>query len=87
MSAMSAASCGVCELLILDEICAAWNENLLEHSLVERFLANRPANTEIVLTGRNPPDIFIESADYCTEFKKIKHPFDNGLGAREGIEY
>ena len=87
LSAMSAASAGVCEMLILDEICAAWNENLIEHSLVERFLSSRPENTEIVLTGRNPPELFIKSADYCTEFKKIKHPFDRGLAAREGIEY
>ncbi|MBQ3825052.1 MAG: cob(I)yrinic acid a,c-diamide adenosyltransferase [Spirochaetaceae bacterium] len=87
MSAVSAARAGFCELLILDELCAAWNENLINHSLVQKFLEHKPENVEIVITGRNPSELFVKSADYCTEFKKIAHPFDCGVSAREGIEY
>ena len=87
LSAFSAASAGFCELLILDEICAAWNENLVNRRLVERILSEKSENLELVLTGRNPPEIFFKAADYCTEFKKIAHPFDCGIKAREGIEF
>lgn len=31
--------------------------------------------------------IIKEKADYITEMVKIKHPFDKGIAAREGIEY
>jgi len=42
---------------------------------------------ELVLTGRDAPESFCSAADYISEIKKIKHPFDNGIPAREGIEY
>lgn len=42
---------------------------------------------EIVLTGRNPDERLIELADYVSEIKKRKHPFDRGIYARKGIEY
>ena len=87
MSAYTMAQSGRAELVILDEVCAAWNENLVNHSLVEKFIKEKPEGTELVLTGRNPPKLFLESADYATEFVKKKHPFDKGIAARQGIEY
>lgn len=42
---------------------------------------------EIVLTGRDAPDFMSESADYITNMQKIKHPYDKGIDAREGIEF
>ena len=42
---------------------------------------------EIVLTGRNPDEKLVELADYVSEIKKVKHPFDQGIYARKGIEY
>lgn len=50
------------------------------------FLINRPENLEVVLTGRNPGEELVELADYVTEMKKVKHPFDEGIPARRGIE-
>ena len=41
---------------------------------------------EVVLTGRDPGEELIELADYVTEMKKRKHPFDKGVKARKGIE-
>ena len=54
----------------------------LLRSLVER----KPEELELVLTGRNPPDWLVEAADYVSEIRKQKHPFDRGIPAREGIE-
>ena len=42
---------------------------------------------ELVLTGRGASEELIKLADLVTEMKKIKHPFDDGVKAREGIEY
>ena len=51
------------------------------------FLKEKPERMEIVLTGRNPDERLIELADYVSEIKKRKHPFDRGIYARKGIEY
>ena len=42
---------------------------------------------EVVLTGRDPDQALVELADYVSEIRKIKHPFDRGIRARKGIEY
>ena len=39
------------------------------------------------MTGRNPSAALAERADYLTEMKLVKHPFQQGVSAREGIEY
>ncbi len=74
-------------LLVLDEICGAISAGMLELSQVERFLDSKPEDLEVVLTGRAPAQSLIERADYVTEMQKRKHPFDQGVTAREGIEY
>lgn len=74
-------------LLILDEAVAAYNLNFFHTESLLDFLKSRPENLEVVLTGRNPADELVELADYVSEIRKIKHPFDEGLPAREGIEW
>ena len=51
------------------------------------FIKNKPHNLELVLTGRNPPEEFVEAADYVSEILDIKHPMNQGITARKGIEY
>ena len=75
------------DLLILDEILAAVNCGFIEERTLLSFLDEKPAKLEVVLTGRSPsPDICLR-ADYITEMKKLKHPYDRGIRARKGIEY
>ena len=38
------------------------------------------------MTGRNPPQNLLDIADYVSEIKKIKHPYDRGIQGRKGIE-
>jgi cob(I)alamin adenosyltransferase len=75
------------DLIVLDEICAAYSLEAVGRKAVDDLLRDFPAEKELVLTGRNPPDHFCNAADYISEIKKIKHPFDKGVPAREGIEY
>mgnify|MGYP001853249229 CR=1 FL=1 len=39
------------------------------------------------MTGRDPDEKLVELADYVSEIRKVKHPFDRGIRARRGIEY
>ena len=77
----------LCDLLVLDEICAAYNNGAIDTALADKLILNKPCGLELVLTGRNAPQHFIDAADYVTELRKRKHPYDNGIAAREGIEF
>ena len=50
-------------------------------------IADRPARTNVILTGRYAAPELIELADTVTEMTKVKHAMDAGIGARKGIEY
>ena len=73
-------------VLVLDEAVGACRKGLLDEQELLAFLHNRPSGWEIVLTGRGPSAALLEAADYVTEMKKEKHPFDRGIAARDGIE-
>lgn len=75
------------DMIILDEVFDVIHEGMLAGSAVFEFISNAPNSLEIVMTGRKLPQRFIDAADYVTEFKKIKHPFDHGVAARIGIEF
>ena len=81
--------CGMAEdydMLILDESVYAIDMGLLSEEKVLAFLANRPEHLEVVMSGRNPSEKLKAQADYISEIRKIKHPFDEGLCSRVGIE-
>lgn len=86
-TALELAVSGDFDLLVLDEIMAVCNFGLVHEKRVLEFLAARPKGLEVILTGRNPSDQLIEMADYVSEIRKVKHPFDRGIKARQGIEY
>lgn len=74
------------DLLILDEIIASTNLELIPLDELIRFLKNKPKGLEVVLTGRNPDERLIELADYVSEIKAVKHPYEKGINSRVGIE-
>jgi cob(I)alamin adenosyltransferase len=74
-------------LLVLDEALDALAAGVLEEDcLREAVRAASAADCEIAITGRPVPDWLVEAADYYSLVKKIKHPFDRGIAARDGIE-
>lgn len=74
------------DMIILDEIIYAVEMGLLTEEKLIEHLVNKPCQLEIVLTGRNPSEQLLASADYASEITKVKHPFDFGLSSRLGIE-
>ena len=59
----------------------------MDREKFQEFLKNRPENLEVVMTGRDPAPELTELADYVSEIRKVKHPFDRGIHARKGIEF
>ena len=75
------------DMVIFDEIMSAISCGFVTEEKVLKFLNEKPEKLEIVMTGRNPSEALMNKADYISEIKKIKHPFDNGVESRVGIEY
>ena len=73
-------------LLILDEINVALNMGLIDINEVISLLEKRE-DCHVILTGRNAHEEIIKIADLVTEMKKIKHYYDAGIKAIEGLEY
>ena len=73
-------------LLILDEINVALSMGLIDIKDVISLLEKR-GETHVILTGRNASREIIEIADLVTEMKKVKHYYDEGVKAIEGLEY
>jgi len=76
-----------CDLLILDEACAAWRLDMVDRELLKRAVLERPEGREVVLTGREPAPWMLEAAHYSTEMKCHRHPYQEGISAREGVEF
>ena len=75
------------DLLVLDEACAALKSGILDEALLRRAVAFAKNGREVVLTGRDPAPWLQEAADYSTEMRAHKHPYADGVAAREGVEY
>lgn len=76
-----------CDLLVLDEISHAINKGLIDLAAVLELILNRPPGLEIVLTGRNMPAELVAMADLVSEVQEMKHPHEQGIQARKGIEF
>lgn len=77
----------LCDLLILDEACAAWQLDMVDRELLRSAVLDRPQGCEVVLTGREPAPWMAEAAHYSTEMRCQKHPYREGIPAREGVEF
>lgn len=75
------------DLLVLDEIAITIYYGLLKEDEVLAFLADKPEQTEIVMTGQMASQKLMDTADLVTQMTKIKHYYDINVTAREGIEY
>ncbi len=84
--AIAAAQNSDARLLVLDEVISSYNHKLLPQKRLLEFLQHKPAGLEVVLTGRQPAPELAALADYLSDIRKIKHPYDQGIAAREGIE-
>lgn len=75
------------DMVVLDEINVAVEYGLIGLDETLDLLKAKPRGMELVLTGRYAAKEIIELADLVTEMKEIKHHYQKGIQAREGIEY
>lgn len=75
------------DIIILDEIMAAIQYDIVPLGDVLSLLDAKPACTEVVLTGRNAPKELMDRAHLVSEIRDVKHYFDQGVPARRGIEF
>ena len=74
-----------CDMLILDEVFACLSAGLVTEERLLGLVSRKTA--ELVLTGRDAPTALIDVADYVSDIGIVKHPFQEGLPQRRGIEY
>lgn len=74
------------DVLILDELGEVMRRGFVTREDVEKLIAMKPDTTELILTGRGLLPL-ADLADLVTEMRPVKHYFDEGLLARQGIEY
>lgn len=75
------------DLLIMDEILISVRDGVLSEDELISFIDRKPEHMELVMTGRGASDGLIAKADYVSYIQKIKHPFDQKIFSRKGIEY
>lgn len=75
------------DMLVLDEINIALRDGFLKENEVVQLLDEKPQNLELILTGRGATKKVMSKADLVSEVKKVKHPYDTGIGSRKGIDY
>jgi cob(I)alamin adenosyltransferase len=73
--------------LILDEINVALNLKLIKVEDVVQLIKDKPEELHLILTGRDAPQELIDLADLVTEMREIKHPFQKGILAQQGVDY
>jgi len=74
-------------LIVLDELASAYGENVIDRAAADALLDDH-GGAELVITGRNPWPKLVEKADYITEMKCVRHPYETKKApARQGVEY
>ncbi|RJQ35988.1 cob(I)yrinic acid a,c-diamide adenosyltransferase [Candidatus Parcubacteria bacterium] len=82
------AESGKWNMIILDEVNNAVALDLIRKEDVLAFVDSAlPKLEHIILTGRDAPQTFIERADLVTEMRDVKHPYEQGIKAKRGLEY
>lgn len=75
------------QLIILDELAVAMQYNLVPQDAAMELVETALASGETVVTGRGAPERLMDRADYVSRIDAVKHPFDEGIPARKGVEW
>ena len=75
------------DLIVLDEINIALRYDYLDVDEVVASLEQRSKRSSVILTGRDAKPALMDMADLVSEMKEIKHPFQSGIKAKQGIDF
>ena len=74
-------------LVVLDELTYMLAYKYLDEAEVLAALANRPVEQSVVVTGRGGGSALQDIMDTVSEVKDVKHAFNSGVKARQGVDY
>lgn len=86
-SAANALESGEFALVVLDELNYAVTLGLVAIDDVLTMLQRRCPEVHVMVTGRYAHERLVDIADTVTEMRCVKHAFDSGVCAQEGIEF
>jgi cob(I)alamin adenosyltransferase len=78
---------GKYDLIIMEEFNNLFKNKYVNLTTLKTIIQSKPEELEMVFTGRGAPKKLVDIADYVTEMRMVKHPANNGVIARKGIEY
>lgn len=78
---------GAWDVLILDEINTAAALGLIDVADILALVRSKPPKLHLILTGRDAHPDLVAVADMVTEMRSVKHPYENGIPARKGIDF
>ena len=81
------ANLGNYDVVIMDEFIDVVALGIFTIKELVDFIKAKPTNVELVITGHSLPEELVEYADYISHIVAQKHPYDNGVVARKGIEF
>ncbi len=75
------------ELLVLDELNVVLSHGYLDMREVTEALKNRRPELNVIVTGRNSPPELREISDLVSDIAAEKHPYQQGVPARKGLDW
>lgn len=78
---------GKFNLVILDELNVAVSLGLITLEELKLLVTKKPKDVHLVITGRSANSWLVDEADLVTEMKEIKHPYQKGILAQQGVDY
>ncbi len=76
------------DLIVFDEINYCCSYSWISGQEIADFIrSEKPSWMHLILTGRNAPQEVINVAHTITEMKSLKHAFESGIKAQQGIEF
>jgi len=76
------------DMIVFDEINYCSSYGWIPGEEIATFIREeKPAWMHLILTGRDAPKEVIEVADTVTEMRMVKHAYESGIDATQGIEF
>lgn len=74
------------DMIVMDEICGVTARNMIDEVAVVKFLLALRTDQTCILTGRGAGPAIIDVADTVSEIQCVKHGYQAGISAQEGVE-
>lgn len=76
------------DMLILDEALYALSYGIITQEELQELIAKtKRLDKDLILSGRGLTDWLRQEADLISEIHPVKHPFEQGIGAKAGIDF